>query len=472
LSGQHRAAKRKQPAESVEPEPVEPAEPAESAEDGQPAEAAGQSAGRRLSVITIDQMIAGASNVLIAVLAAQVLGAAAFGLFGIVFLVYVMTQGFSRALICDPLLVHTQEAEQRPGEVIGTSTLLGLTVGALIVAAGFVARLWQDDLGNAFIVLGVCMPLLMFQDLGRYLGFATAQPNRSVVLDSVWLAIQIPAVIVLLVADLRTLTWFIVAWAGSGALAGLLLFWQYRGHPIQRTIAWLRYTWSFSWRYLISYSATQGSALAGSSAVGALAGARQLGGVQGTVLFARPFGTFQIAAVAAGVAEISRSDGERHFVRRHAFKTSTFTTVVALVNGIIMLALPDKIGHAILKETWHVAKPMLLPTAVQLLALGVITGARCGLLGLRAIRRAMVIDVASTVGVLGATAIGAAINGAVGALWGVALCQGVLSVVWWTVFLSHTAHDAVLPAADSTAEPPPVLPPPSTLSGASPSPLP
>ena len=35
-----------------------------------------QSAGRRLSVITIDQAIAGASNVLSAVLAARVLGVA------------------------------------------------------------------------------------------------------------------------------------------------------------------------------------------------------------------------------------------------------------------------------------------------------------------------------------------------------------------------------------------------------------
>lgn len=431
-----------------------------------------QTANRRLSVITIDQAIAGASNLLITLLAAQVLGAASVGLWGIVFLVYIMTNGVSRALICDPLLVHTEEAEERPGEVIGTCTLLGLGLGALLVGAGLVARLWQADLGDAFIVLGVCMPLLMFQDLGRYLGFATARPARSVLLDCVWLGVQIAAVVVLLVADLRTLTWFVVAWAGSGALSGLLLFWQYRGYTIERTIAWLRYTWSFSWKYLISYSATQGAALAGSSAVGALAGARQLGGVTGSVFFARPFGTIQIAAVAATVAEISRSGGERHVARQRAFKISTLTFVIALVNGAIMVALPDKIGHAILKQTWHVAQPMLLPTAVQLLALGVITGARAGLLGMRGIRRAVVIDVASTVGILGSTAIGAVINGALGALWAVGICQGVLSVVWWTVFLAHSARDhadvapepeadelASMPTGPLPALAPPVMPP-------------
>jgi O-antigen/teichoic acid export membrane protein len=451
LTGRHRASRRRRDTERAAPGGVEPS-----------------GAGRRLSVITIDQAIAGASNLLITLLAAQVLGTARLGLWGIVFLVYIMTNGVSRALICDPLLVHTDEAEERPGEVIGTSTLLGLALGTLLVGAGFLARLWQADLGNAFIVLGACMPLLMFQDLGRYLGFATARPGRSLLLDSVWLVVQIAGVVVLLAADLRTLTWFVVVWAGSGAISGLLLLWQYRGHHIERTVAWLRYTWRFSWRYLISYSATQGSALAGSSAVGALAGARQLGGVTGTVFFARPFGTIQIAAVAATVAEISRSGGEPHVARRRASKITTLTTVIALVNGAIMVALPDKIGHAILKDTWHVAQPMMLPTAVQLLALGVITGARAGLLGMRGIRRAMVIDVVSTVGVLGSTAIGAVINGALGALWGVALVQGALSIVWWTVFLAFSAHPAEV-TADSLTGPIPAIPPPSTVPTAAPS---
>ncbi len=432
---------------------------------GKGSEGTDGSAGRRLSIITIDQAIAGASNLLITVLAAQALGVASVGLWAIVFLVYIMTNGVSRALICDPLLVHTEEAEQRPGEVIGTSTLLGLAIGTLLVGAGVVARLWQTDLGNAFIVLGVCMPLLMFQDLGRYLGFATARPGRSVLLDSVWLIVQIPAIVVLIAADMRTLTWFVIAWAGSGATSGLLLFWQYRGVTIERTIAWLRYTWGFSWRYLISYSATQGSALAGSSAVGAIAGARQLGGVTGTVAFARVFGTFQIAAVAATVAEISRSGGEPEVARRRASKISTFTAVVALLNGAVMVGLPDNIGHAILKDTWQVAEPMMLPTAVQLLALGVITGARAGLLGMRAIRLALVIDVVSTVGVLGSTAIGAVINGALGALWGVALVQGVLAVVWWVVFWAHSAHPAEV-TADSPTGPIPVIPPPSVPTAA------
>jgi hypothetical protein len=399
------------------------------------------SAGRRLSVITIDQALAGSSNLLIALAAAHLLrNTASFGLYSAVFLVYVVSQGFSRALICDPLLVHTAEAEKRPGEIIGASVLLGLVVGALLVVAGFVARPIQHDLGGALVVLGWCTPFLMFQDLGRYLGFAIARPGRALLLDGLWLGLLIPGVALLVAFHARTLTWFIIAWAGCGAVCGLLLFWQYRGVAIRPGLGWLRYTWHFSWRYMISYSATQGAALLGSTAVGVLAGAKQLGGVSGTILLARPFGTFQIAAVAAGVSEIDRTQGGKRFVRAHGQKTSLITTVVAAINAAIMLALPDKLGRAVIGHAWEVAKTMLLPTAAQLVVLGLITGARAGLLGSRAARKTVKIDVASTVLVLSSTATGAALNGAIGALWGVAIAQGVMAIVWWIVFLDETSH--------------------------------
>jgi O-antigen/teichoic acid export membrane protein len=392
-------------------------------------------------VITIDQAVAGGSNVLIALLAARLLPVGEFGLFGIVFLVYVMVQGVSRALVCDPLLIHPVEAQERPSEAIGTSCLLGSALAAVVLISGFAARSWNAGLGDALLVLGVCIPLLILQDLGRYLGFATQRPARALALDGCWLILLIAAVAGLLATDTRTLVWFIVAWAGSGAVAASLLFWQHR-HRVQFNLSWLRYTWPFSWRYLISYSSTQGAALAASSAVGAIAGARPLGGLQGATLLVRPFATFQVAAVAAGVAEISRSITDRGEVRRHGTKTSTLTTGIAFVNVVVLLALPDRIGAQVLGASWQAAKPLLLPTGVQILCLGLITGARAGLLGLRAIRRAMVIDVATTVAVLLATVCGALIDGVSGALWAVSAAQAVFAVVWWRVFWDHTGRDA------------------------------
>ncbi len=122
-----------------------------------PVSASKQSAGRRLSVITVDQVIAGASNVLISVLAARLLGVASFGLFGIVFLVYLVALGVTRALVSDPVLVHPLEAQERIGDVIGTSFMLGLAV-AVVLVAGLGVRLWDPRSATPWSCSGSACP--------------------------------------------------------------------------------------------------------------------------------------------------------------------------------------------------------------------------------------------------------------------------------------------------------------------------
>jgi O-antigen/teichoic acid export membrane protein len=417
------------------------------------------SAGRRLSTITVDQAIAGLSNVFIAVLAARALGVAAFGFFGIVFIVYVTAQGASRALICEPLLVHPAEAEERPADVIGTASVLGLVLAAVVVVSGLVADLWSADLGNALVVLGACLPLLVLQDLGRYLAFATHRPARALTLDVVWLVLVVAGVVALSLADRSSLTWFIVAWAGSGALAGLLVFVQYRIRRLRFSLSWLRETWAYSWRYLVSFSATQGAALLTSVGVGAVAGARALGAVRGAILLTRPVGLVQAASIAAGTAEISRLEPGSAAVRRHVNRTTMLTTGLALANMAVLLVLPDALGRLVLGATWEPTQELLLPATVQIVMLGLVCGTRAGLTGMRAVKKTVRIDVVSTVIVSAATVAGAVIDGALGAYWALVIAQGVSAVIWWSVYLTH---DPRTPTPGATYPPAEAPSPPAT----------
>ena len=414
-------------------------------------EASGSSAGRRLRIITIDQAIAGASNVLIAVLAAHLLDVGSFGLFGIVFIVYVMSQGVSRALVCDPLLVHPIEAEGRRGDVVGTSCLLGLSLAAVVALAGLGASFIDGELGAALLVLAACLPLLVLQDLGRYLAFTMQRPGQAVVLDVCWLLLLLVAVGGLFATDTRTLAWFIAAWGGSGALSGLLLFVQHREARPHLSATWLRFTWGFSWRYLISYVATQGSGLAALAAVGAIAGARALGGLQGAILMVRPFQMFQAAAIAAAIGEVTRAPAGDAQIHAHALRTSAIATAVAVANTAILLLLPDGLGEIAIGDAWEAAEPLLLPVGLQIVAVGVTTGARAGLLGLREIRKAMVLDVISTVMVFVTTISGAIVDGVEGALWAVGAGYAVMSIPWWLTFLRAHRVQPDAGAADPAA---------------------
>jgi O-antigen/teichoic acid export membrane protein len=404
-----------------------------------------QSANRRLSLITTDQIISGASNVLIAVLAAHYLSVALFGYFGIVLLVYALTIGVHRALILDPMLVHSREAGERPGDVIGASAILGVALALVLLAGGLALLALNTVLGDALLALALCTPLLIVQDLGRYLAFAFQRPSAAIVLDVAWLVLMLAAVAAITQLDTHSLPALILAWGGSGALAGLLVFVQHLGVRPRLSFSWLRYTWRFSWRYLISYSSQQGSALVVLSGVGAIAGAAARGGLQGTLLFIRPYTTFQIGASASAVGEISRDHLRGDRVRHQAAKTTLITAGVALVNGIVILALPDRLGELLLGNAWDAAKPLLLPTCAQILVLGLLTGARVGLLGMREIHRVVVIDLISTPVFLVTTLSGAVVAGAPGALWFGAAGQAVMATIWWFTFLRHA--DDVAPSS-------------------------
>lgn len=385
-------------------------------------------------MMTVDQMIAGASNVLIAVLAARLLTAARFGLFGIVFLLYMILIGVTRALVSDPLLVHPVESRERPGEAIGTALLLAAPLTAVLATVALGIRLSDPALGDALFVLAACLPLLVLQDVGRYLGFATRRPMRAVALDAVWLVIMFACVAVLVTRHGRTLASFVAAWGGSGAAAGAIVFMWHDVRGVRFGLAWLKETWGLAWRYLVSYTSMQGAALGMSSEVGAIAGARALGGVQGTLLLVRPFTTFQIAAVGASTSEVAHSTGDRGRIRRHVLLSSGLCGGIAALNALVIVVLPSRIGKLVLGDSWHVTHPLLAAAAVYVVCVGVQSGPQAALYGLRAMKEAMTINVATMVMLLAGALAGALLGGAKGAMWLVAAAEAILAVVWWITF--------------------------------------
>jgi O-antigen/teichoic acid export membrane protein len=104
----------------------------------------------------------------------------------------------------------------------------------------------------------------------------------------------------------------------------------------------------------------------------------------------------------------------------------------------VLLVLPDSLGEAVLGDSWKVAEPLLLATGAQIVFLGLMTGPRAGLLGMRAINRVMLIDVATTVLVFAASIAGAAVDGALGAVWAITAVQAAVAVAMWGTFLAQT----------------------------------
>lgn len=408
--------------------------------------------GRRLTAITIDQGISSLSNVVIVVLGAKVLGVGSFGLFAMVSLSYMATQGFARAIVGEPLLIRPEESQERPGEAIGSAFVLGLAIGAVVAIAGLLVLIGHRDLGGGLLALAAFLPFMIVQDLGRYLAVTTQRPIRAVVLDLTWLGLELIAITALVIADAKTLTWFVVAWCGSGAAASVVVLWQHRGHRIEIGIGWLRETWPVSWRYATSFATRQGSVLVAASFVAAALGDRALSGYYGAVTVYGPQVQLQAAAMAAGTSEVARLVPRSPEVARHVRRTTVLTTGAAALNMLLLLVVPDRLGELFLGDVWEGAQALLWPAGIQMVCIGLFAGVRSGLLGMRAVSTTLRVDIVQTVLLVLVTMSAAQVLDINGTYWTLAGCQAVVTLIWWTVYRRHMRHGAdVDPVVPTTA---------------------
>jgi O-antigen/teichoic acid export membrane protein len=403
-------------------------------------------AGRRAGMVTFDQAVSSASNLLMLIWVAHALSAADFGRFSLVFFVWVFTQnGVVRSLVSSTVMVHPEDADERPRSVLGAAVLLSLAVGALCGVVG--AGLWfaGSDIGPPLLLVGVLMPLLGVQDVGRFIAIAESKAGRAVVLDSIWLGLMLAAFVAVELSHGATLMWLVTAWAGTGALSGLWVFVQH-GIPRARELSldWLRERWHFSWRSLVASSSSAAVALVGSSLMAIVSGPLAVAGVRAALLLERPSTTVQTAVATSAATDIARENSDNAGLLRHQRRTMTASTLVALLNLGVLLVIPDSVGKLVLGNVWEIVEPLLLVVGFHVGVLAAQSGVRAALMGRRQIHSVMIVDITGTVLSIIGLVIGASIADAEGAMWGGVVGQGITAVLWWSVLLRHLAqHEQV-----------------------------
>ena len=403
-------------------------------------------AGRRAGLVTFDQGISSASNLLMLIWVAHALSAADFGRFSLVFFVWVFTQnGVVRSLVSSTVMVHPEDADERPRSVLGAAVLLSLAVGALCALLG--GGLWWagSNIGPPLLLVGVLMPLLGVQDAGRFIAIAESKPVRAVVLDSIWLGLMFGGFVAVEVSHGATLMWLVAAWAGTGALSGMWVFVQH-GIPRARELSldWLRERWHFSWRSLVASSSSAAVALIGSSLMAIVSGPLAVAGVRAALLLERPSTTVQTAVATSAATDIAREKSDNAGLLRHQRRTMTASILVALANLAVLMVIPDSVGKLLLGNVWKIVEPLLLVVGFHVGVLAAQSGVRAALMGRRQIHSVMIVDITGTVLSIVGLVIGAALADAQGAMWGGVVGQGITAVLWWSVLLRHLAqHEQV-----------------------------
>jgi O-antigen/teichoic acid export membrane protein len=408
-------------------------------------------ANRRAGVITVDQAISSASNLLVLIWVAHTLSPADFGRFSLVFFVYMFTQGaIVRSLVSATVLVHPEDADHNARRVLGAAILLSFVAGALCILIG--AAIWStgSELAPSIFVMGITLPLLGVQDVGRYIAVAESKPGRAVVLDSLWLVLLVVAFVLVEVGNQSSLLWLVAAWSGSGAVSGLWVFVQ-QGIPRARELSfdWLRLRWSFSWRSMVASTSSSTVALIGSSLMAVVSGPVAVAAVRAALLLERPSTTVQGALAASASTDVAREQPDNAALMRHQRRIMRLSILTAVLNFAVLLVLPDKFGELLLGQVWDVVKPLVLVVGLHVTAIAAQSGVRAALMGRRQIQSVMVVDIAGTVLSIVGLMIGASIADAEGAMWGAVVGQAITAAIWWLVLARHLAQHEQAHEAES-----------------------
>jgi O-antigen/teichoic acid export membrane protein len=388
------------------------------------------SANRRLSLVTVDQGISSLSNIIALIWVAHMFGPVGFGRFSLITMIYSVAQISFRGLISTTVLVHPEDADERPRDVLSSTTLLGLVAGGVCSLSGLGMLSLGSSLGGPTLALGIAMPLLMLQDVGRYLAIARRRPTAAIVLDSLWLLLMAGAFIAIRVLDKSSLTWVVGAWTGTGAISALWVFVQY-GPPSTTWLSWVRERWNFSWRSLVSSIAASGTTLLTASLMTAFSSAIAVAAFRAATLLGAPSTTVQMAVGTSAAADIARDRDDKRSVANHVRRAIAVSTAVGVLNLVVLVFLPNPIGHAVLGDSWDTVKPLMLALSLKVLLMAAQSGIRASLIGRRLITPAMVTDVISIILVGVCMIVGAALGDAEGALWAMAVGTGVSTCCWW-----------------------------------------
>lgn len=314
----------------------------------------------------------------------------------------------------------------------GSALVLALAASLVCLVVGLVAT---GPLHASMLVLAVGMPLLVLQDVARFVCMARRDPFGATLSDTTWvvtLAVGI-GVVRLVTGDAPSATAALAVWvvgAGCGAIVGGI-----RMGAVPRLLEGLRFArlvWRQSLRYVVDWLALGASAQVGLYILGATAGLAILGQTRTAFLLVGPINIVIMGASMVMVPELTRyrrRTGSRLFAPAAAISG---LLLVASLSWLGLIALmPVSALEAILGDGAADARSYLAPLAINLVIVMLAQGPLVCLRATGDIRRGTYASLPSAPFVLLGGAVGAAItDSASGAIVGTAAGLAVAGVLY------------------------------------------
>jgi hypothetical protein len=379
----------------------------------------------------LDQGLTSLCNFSAVILAARALSASGFGHYSLIHLVYLVALGAFQALYNQTLVLETGDAIARQLAVVRA---LRSTLRAALVFSGLLAGaavLASDDMAPLFAVLALTAPALLLRETLRGWCSLERLPQLAVVGNSLWLLGYLAAVM-LIAANQTPSPWiYFATWSATGAASGFVyLAYFVKVGPISCSLEAKASLGKLGRRFMLEFVLMRGTSQSLVMALGALSTASTTGAVRGANSLFGPLNVL-LNAVSAYAIPIVRSVA----VHRHRRLAVCMSAALGGISGAVttvLLLLPADIGHALLGETWPLARAYILPLGVESICLAVASVSMTFVRMTRPLQTLRVRMGVSAV-VLAGFALGYWSGGPPLAIWGLVLGSTVYMVWTWRI---------------------------------------
>jgi O-antigen/teichoic acid export membrane protein len=312
--------------------------------------------GTRAWSTMVDQIFSSASNGVFTFAVAVASSTQSFGNIVLIITALVTVLGVQRGAIGTPLLLRAdQSADQirRDGSFALVAALLtGCAVLIVMVA-------WGHEVGLPAVLLGVSAPILLCQDVLRYVTFAEGRPHVAATWDGVWFL----GTLVLLVSawlKLSTLPQLIGGWAlfGLMALAGMAA--DLRIMPeLDGFRGWLKVGWQHRIRFGIDAGAEQIGVFLVLALVAALLSPTATAALRGATVLLSPLAILAGALQLVVISESTRNSAQPREVWCAAMRLMGGIAALTAVVGVVLCLLPASLGALLLGPSFQPARHVL-----------------------------------------------------------------------------------------------------------------
>jgi O-antigen/teichoic acid export membrane protein len=398
-----------------------------------------QSAKSRIVVGAMDQALSSLQNFLLLLLVARSVSQSDFGAFGVAFAIYTLLITFEQSLLGDVLLIsHSDTAKAKSQGRAVASTVSAAAVFSAVAAAGVCAAaiLFAAPLRQLLLALAITLPALTIHDALRFGYLARGSAWGALKLDALWVLLWLIGVASIYGSHSPAAMW--LAWARPCFVTCIYGLLSQRLRPASAKAAWGHV---FSARHLslpllADFAVTGALAQVVSLLLAAVLGLASWGGLRAAQSLFGPINTLTNACRIVFVPELVRARGDqsrRSLTRR----LNSFVLAVVVPVSTVAVLLPTEVGVAVLGQVWALARPLLLPVAVDRLvgAAGVAPSAALRATGKTA--SLAKIRVVSSVTILIAVVPGLLNKSVTACAWGLVVGSSVSTAGNWGAWRRH-----------------------------------